>query len=226
MNELFWKDYRVNRLILIIGVVLLLGPVIVGVIGNAVAQVRHDAYVQWFEVVVQAGTVSLCFSLITMLLLGGNAFAGERADRSAEFMAYLPPTRRAKLASKVLLAVPSVTIILLTLLMLCYVIAPMCAEPTENMARMRGEMVSGLLPTALLMFAAAWCASSAMSSTTYAVGIGFAAPWLLYCVLAILHYWVKIESLDVGVWYIRIAIVLTVLGFAGGCILYLRRVEP
>lgn len=226
MNELLWKDYRVNRVVLIVGLVLLLGPPVVGVAGNLYIQARHQTTINWFDVIVQTGVVAMICSLITMALLGGNAFAGERADRSAEFMAYLPPTRKRKLASKVMLALASAVFVLGVVLLICYTLAPAVGEPTVHTVRMRNEIMSTFLPVAALMLAASWCASSFLSSPTYAVGIGFVTPWLVFLILALLEYCVGIEDFDIGLWFARIAILLALLAFFGGCGIYLKRIEP
>ena len=47
---------------------------------------------------------SLALSQLTVALLGGNAIAGEAADCSAEFIAYLPLSRPRLLAGKLSLA--------------------------------------------------------------------------------------------------------------------------
>lgn len=226
MNAVLWKDYRVNRVVLIVGLVLLLGPPIVGVAGNLIIQARHQTTINWFDVIVQTGTIAMICSLITMTLLGGNAFAGERADRSAEFMAYLPPTRKRKLASKVMLALGSAVIILGAILLICYALAPAVGEPTVHSTRMRNDIMSTFLPVAALMLAVSWCGSSFLSSPTYAVGIGFVTPWLLFLILALLEYCVGIEDFSIGLWFSRIAILWTLLAFFAGCGIYLRRVEP
>ena len=46
-----------------------------------------------------------------LALLGGNSIAGERVDRSAEFLAYLPVSRGRILASKLLVALAAVPLI-------------------------------------------------------------------------------------------------------------------
>ncbi len=226
MKELLWKDYRVNRVVLIVGLVLMLGPPVVGVAGNLIIKARYQTTINWFEVIVQTGTVAMLCSLITMALLGGNAFAGERADRSAEFMAYLPPTRERKLASKVTLALVTAIVILNVILLISYALAPAVGEPTVHTVRMRNEIMSTFLPVAALMFAASWCASSFLSSPTYAVGIGFVTPWLLFLILVLIAHCVGIEDFGFGFWFARTAILLALLAFFGGCGIYLKRIEP
>lgn len=226
MNELLWKDYRVNRMVLIVGIVLLFGPLFAVGVVNLYAQVRYADQIYWFDKIVSTGLATLAFAFVTLAMLGGNAFAGERADRSAEFMAYLPPTRRQKLLSKSILALVSVAVVLGVILLICYGLASIVGAPSTHSERLRGEVVYAMIPAVLLTFGAAWCGSSVLSSATFAVGIGFAAPWLLYAILATLKYGVQIPNFGVAFWFALTASVLAVMAFVTGCILYLRRVEP
>ena len=95
MTALLWKDYRLNRLVLFIGVLLLVGPILIAVGSNYYSRWRTGSICAWPDLLVHTEITSLAFSLLTIGLLGGNAVAGERMDRSTEFLAYLPPTRRA-----------------------------------------------------------------------------------------------------------------------------------
>ena len=90
MNWLLWREYRRNRWILIAGATGVLLPYIIAVIFDAN---RSSGFVCAF-------VLSCVFSQMTVALLAGNAVAGERADRSAEFIAYLPWRRSSTFASK------------------------------------------------------------------------------------------------------------------------------
>jgi len=226
MKALLWKDFRFNRMVVIVGLIFLLGPLIAAVAIKLVEQLRYGEPIYWFDVMAKVGAVTLGVSLITLSFLGGNAFAGERADRSAEFMAYLPPTRWRKLASKVVFAAGgSITVVVVTLL-ISYGLASALGEPTSDVVRFRSDIAFAMLPTAALLFAAAWCASSFLSSPTYAAGIGFAAPWLLFLALAMYAYCTEIEGFEIGFWYNAIAYSLALLAFVAGCGIYLKRIEP
>ena len=99
MIWLLWREYRRNRWILAAGAMLLLLPSL-----NALRAGSADIRLALF--------VGYCFFCsLTVALLAGNAIAGERADRSAEFIAYLPPGRWRLLASKLFLSLIRVTVI-------------------------------------------------------------------------------------------------------------------
>lgn len=226
MNALLWKDYRVNRIVVIVAMVILFGPLIVATAVNGILGVRYHAMVNWFEVVTQTACVTLAFSLVTVALVGANAFAGERADRSAEFMAYLPPTRKQKLSSKLIFVACLMTFIVLALLLMFYAVAPVVGEETAHTTRLRHDFTYAMWPTAVLIFGAAWCASSVLSSPTFAAGVGFFAPWLLFALLSLVFYGFDLKEASMQPWWLWTAAPLGVLSFAAGCVYYLRRIEP
>ena len=86
MKWLLWREYRLNRWILITGAVLLLLPYLITLIvlcwPNAISTGANHIV----DSLIVAAFYSLGISQLTVALLGGNAIAGERADRSAEFL--------------------------------------------------------------------------------------------------------------------------------------------
>ena len=90
MNWLLWREYRRNRWILAAGAAGVVLPYIIAVMFDVN---RSSGFIGAFF-------LSCVFSQMTVALLGGNAVAGERADRSAEFIAYLPLRRSSTFASK------------------------------------------------------------------------------------------------------------------------------
>src|SRR5437660_12005022 len=101
MKGLLWKDYRLNRGLLLLGVVAVTGVYLAGLS----AEVSHTwpempASNAWADAIYSYGHMALSVMPFLAALLGGNAIACERADRSAHFLAYLPPTKTQILASK------------------------------------------------------------------------------------------------------------------------------
>jgi ABC-type transport system involved in multi-copper enzyme maturation permease subunit len=226
MRALLWKDYRLNRLLLAIGLGLLLGPYAAVVVWQL-----HSHWpiwpqaAAWAQLLVGASTFSLSLSLLTLVLLAGNAFAGERADRSAEFLAYLPPSRARVLISKALLAFLVATVIwVFNLLVAEGVVPALSAGPV-------GELAVGpnshLATAAVLVFGAGWLGSSFLESPTFATTIGIVAPLAVSSLLALSGVfldWPPRE--DFGFWWDVAFVMVGVLSFAGGTWYYLRRVEP
>jgi len=227
MSALLWKDLRVNRLVLIIGAVLLLGPLLVGAGIRLYCLRRYGVLSEpWCDFWAETGVFSLGLSMLSLALLGGNAIACERADRSAEFLACLPPSRRLVIASKAIVVIGIGLLIWGIGLGVTYGAAALAGDVQEAVARIRGEALPAIAHTAVLLVGAGWLVSSCLSSPAIASGIGIASPILLFALLSVLKYYYGYEDLDMRFWYGTLAVGLGVTGFAAGVVHYLRRVEP
>ena len=227
MKALLWKDCRINRLVLIVGAVMVFGPLVVGIIINGIAEWRYGfPGTPWPELIVDTGILGLVLSLLTITLLGGNAVASERVDHSAEFLAYLPASRWAIITSKALLAVVTGVLVWAVGLLIVYSLGPLAGEIPAHAIRIRIEAIPALATTSVFLFGAAWLGSCCLASPTMATGIGFGAPWLLYAALAIWKFFFDHPDFPIGRWYYTLAVSLGVLCFIAGIVYYVRRVEP
>ena len=105
MKALLWKDYRLNRGVLLLGVVGMAGVYVVGlVVEVGYTWPALPAAETWAGAICSYGHLALGGVSYVAAMLGGNAIACERSDRSAHFLAYLPPTKAQILASKFLVA--------------------------------------------------------------------------------------------------------------------------
>ena len=111
MKWLFWREYRLNRLILIIFTLLLFLPYVIALIALSWPSEHVVRPPDASEAFGGAALYSLVLTQLVVALLGGNAMAGERADRSAHFMAYLPVSRARRVGCKLTLALSVVTLI-------------------------------------------------------------------------------------------------------------------
>jgi ABC-type transport system involved in multi-copper enzyme maturation permease subunit len=226
MKALLWKDCRVNRLVLVIGLMALVGPPLVGMAMNLYSLWRYEMLARpWPMLFVIVGVTSLALSLLTVALLGGNAIACERMDRSAEFLAYLPPTRLAIIISKAILAIGTALFIWACNLALVYGVAPLSGTLTDDVIRLRADAVPDLTFMAVFLFGVAWLASSFLDSPAIATGIGIAGPIAVFFVVSLLHYHFHFQ-IEAHFWYRVLCVTLGVLGFAIGTGYFLRRVEP
>ena len=230
MNALLWKDYRVNRLVLLTGLVLLMAPLVAFCTLNAVSQWRYGQPIfPWPAALSFASVLSLLLSCITLTLLGGAAFACERCDRSAEFLAGLPATRLQIIGSKVVIAVGAGLVIWAVDLLVFFIIAPysgeMGTETVENFANFRTKMLPMLAAMSLSMFGAAWFGSSFLPSHNIAAGLAFGFPVLVFGILRTVEF--VLEQTEFAVdWLPTVLAVLGLAGFLGGILIYARRVEP
>jgi ABC-type transport system involved in multi-copper enzyme maturation permease subunit len=229
MRWLLWREYRLNRLIVITGAVILVLPYLAaaGVLIWAPQPFVADAP-NAFVAFGRAAACSFICSQLTLGLLGGNAIAGERADRSAEFVAYLPITRSRRLLAKLLLVFISVAVIWL------FNLAAMSIVLSFGPDRFLPHLGDGVVQaaffavTGLTFFGVAWFVSSLQSSPTFAVCAGLITPFLLLICLQAIAWVVDVLSFAkiITAGYAITSPLLAIIGFVVGTILFLRRVEP
>ncbi len=225
LKALVWKDYRVNRLILIVGLVLLIVPHLIAWVYVWREQPPRE-YLQW--TLLAASAYSIILSQVTLTLLGGNAIAAERVDRSAEFLGYLPPSRAMIIASKALLAFVTALVIWgVNLVVFCLV------APWEGLANMGGdaqtmfEMPRYVAATGVCMFGIAWLGSSCLASPTFAIFGGLVSPLVVHLSLMSCSTGLGWPTMaDLGHWYFGTCLVLGCLCFVSGTWYFVRRVEP
>jgi ABC-type transport system involved in multi-copper enzyme maturation permease subunit len=227
MRALLWKDYRVNLYVLGLGAVLLFGPALGAQIINIWAHWEHGTALRpWGWILAYSTPMALAFSLITIAGLGGNAVASERANRSAEFLAYLPPSRGAIISSKAIVAVGAAAFIWGIGITLIYVVAPQLGPVEEGLTELRDRMLPPLASTSVLLFGAAWLGSSFLPTHTLATGFGIATPIALLCLLWAVEFFFELRGFDLGWWYRTLCIPLGITAFVAGVVCYVRRVEP
>ena len=111
MRALLWKDYRLNRSLLILQAALLILIYVIGIVTQIVAVWPNKPTANdWAGTLVSYGSLTMYLTFCFTGLLGGHAIACERGDRSAHFLACLPPTRMQILASKLIIAASVVSL--------------------------------------------------------------------------------------------------------------------
>jgi ABC-type transport system involved in multi-copper enzyme maturation permease subunit len=227
MNWLIWKDYRHNRVIVYAGLVLLLFPYLIAFkLGWDRAPSSPPS--KWTQFIASAGLYSLGLGQITIALIGGNVIAGERVDRSAEFLASLPISRRKILLSKLLLSL-AIAAVIWGNLFVSWLLMNTSPELAEQLHGRQIIMpIAIIAAVGLLFFGVAWLFSSFLSSPTFAVAAALIAPLLVGWGLMGIGYLSGVTDRDLNFpyCYSGIASVLGLACFAGGAWYYLRRVEP
>jgi ABC-type transport system involved in multi-copper enzyme maturation permease subunit len=228
MKALLWKDYYINRPLLVFTAVLLALPYVFFGGANLFWEWRRGWIEPWSAVLQDAGLVSLVLTVLVTAVLGGQAIASERADRSAEFLGYLPVSRRAIIGSKVIFALAVCLCMWTFNLAILFVTAPYLCDPVEGTSGsgLPPSVVPGLAATAVLTFGAAWLASALLRSPAIAFVLGVAAPIVLLVALETPAAVLRLSLFDWGYWYRLAGVVLGISGFATGVAVYLRRVEP
>ncbi len=233
MNWLFWKEYRQNRVVVIALLVMLVVPHLFGLYAmewewreHSWQTLLHD----WREILLYASLYSLVISQVALALIGGNAIAGERADRSAEFQVYLPLPREKILTAKLLLVLAiAATIWLINPLIVCSTLAS-----SDSHLQMFGDASTFMLNTAitgLVFFCAAWFFSTILRSPTFSVIAGLVTPLIIISLILFGMYLIYgdreipgAESI-IQICYLCLSLAVALPSFGFGTWLYLRRVE-
>ena len=210
MNWLLWREYRRNRWILAMGAVTLLLPSLLVFLSDERDSVRRLAYF-----------VAYCtFTPGTVALLAAHTMAGERADRSAEFIAYLPLGRWRILASK--LFPPLIAIVVISTVYLLGL--------PSGLAHFID--LFSLVITLLLIFGVCWLVSSFQSSTVIAFVSGAAAPVLIVVYMLVssnlgpsFHEMTPKDIVAFSLWYAAICLPVAVVCFGIGTWNFLRQRE-
>ena len=230
MRTLFWKDYRVNRQVLVMGLFLLVTPylAVLSYLWYSEGLIGTSASV-WAALLQTGARASLIFSVLTIALLGGNIIAGERRDRSAEFLAYLPPSRAAILGSKTLLSAAVFAVIWSVYLVIAELVVPWLIGG-ENATRGSEQFTDArnmVVAVAVALFGMAWLGSSMLESPTYSIAIGVGAAIIAPLMLNLCYFYTGWpQRTDFLMWLQISYFVFGGGGFVIGWMCYLRRVEP
>lgn len=229
MRWLIWREYRLNRPSLIFGAVMLLLPYLIALIALWYGE-RHEIHSgpnDRSDMFVVAAIFSIYLSQLTLGVLGGNALAGERADRSAEFMAYLPVARSRRLVAKVIVAAAAAAVVwTLNGSVLGAFLSPSWVGMPVDLWKILGYTAI----TGMTFYGVGWFVSSFQSSPTFAVAAGLLTPLAIAMGLQLLHWSTGdlIAQFDEmrGLLYVSSTSVVASVGFFAGTVYYLRRVEP
>ncbi|MCG8650094.1 MAG: ABC transporter permease [Pirellulales bacterium] len=230
MGTLIKKDLRICRLPLVTGLLLLLGPYAIAVMITMNMPLWNDAASQtaWAILLAMGSFLSLTCSLPTLAMLAGNIIAVERSDRSAEFLAYLPPSRSQILLSKFIVLAGAIVVIYGLNLPLLW-LANWLASDTDAMGMFTDNTFPIWYVTALncVMVGVGWSCSACFESTGPAVGLAFASPLALQAAIQLTRYTTTLlDNWIFPSFYFGSCIGLGLVTFLAGTVYYLRRVGP
>ena len=176
MRWLLWKEYRHNRLIVFAGLFLLLAPYVIATcfgFGERWFDWSKDfgpAYrpTRWVEIFAAAAIWGVTISQFTLALVGGNAIAGERVERTAEFLYSLPIPRRRMVASKLLLASLITAVIWLPNATILWCLMEAAGGSAGDLHKFLQPAMDVAL-TGLTFFCVAWFLSCYIASPVFAI---------------------------------------------------------
>jgi len=230
MRALIWKDIRLNRPALLLGAVLFLLPYIAVLAISVHSRLRGGASLWRYDPVLMAGFVSLLLSLLTLTILSGSSLAAEREDRSAEFLACLPPTRWMVVGSKAaVIGFVSLLVFGINLLTILCVAPLLEGAPTEFIPGVHDRPAVEFLTitiAATLLMGVAWFCSSCVGRASTAIAAALLAPPGLAGVLLIALYTLDVPLSWLGPTFRIAAVLLGIAGMVAGTIVFVRRFEP
>jgi ABC-type transport system involved in multi-copper enzyme maturation permease subunit len=240
MKWLVWKDYRVNRPVFITALVLLIVPHVLAAIlvwyGGGLREHRAHLHLGPPGVIplslaqqcfMMSSVCSLALLQLVFALLGGNSIAGERIDRSAEFLAYLPVSRGRILASKLLVALAAVPLVWLPNLAVLTIVGAFNEPVPVDATGPLGGLIS-LAVIGLTFFCVAWFLSCVLESPTFSACAGLIAPLLVAMGMGWATHLLRLTFGENAIlfWYWGLCLAISASGFWAGTFHYLRRVEP
>lgn len=229
MLELVKKDFGMCKMLLIGGAVAVLLPYLAfGVYGLYEMNSSGMNTKQFWGMGLATATMfSSVITIVSLPFLGGYIVAGERRERSAEFLAYLPPKRTAILVSKLLICVGWTIFVLTVFLAFSQWLIPRLMGD-ESTLQMNWETTPGMFAMFASMFCVAWMLSCIITSPVFSVVGGLCTPFvvLIFALSASVAFEQRIDHmmspLNMFIGFTSIAVI----SFATGCFCYVRRVEP
>lgn len=225
MNWVLWREYRLNRWILVLGVVALVLPYIAALIIFGDMSEMDGAPPSVSEIFGGGILASFVATQVVLAILGGNAIAGERADRSAEFMGYLPVPRTLRLRAKLTLASLLLTVSWGVSALAIGIVALLDPEIVQH-PEFSGVVVGGICiaATSLATYALCWLISSMTTNPAIAVMGGLVTVGIGLILLSVSATESNVTSLLIG--YTIFCLTLAGVCFWTGTRHYLKRVEP
>ena len=217
LRALLWKDFRQHGKFLIASVALLLIPYVIAVVFLIANQMREYPVEEWIRFFSAASLANVFLAIVLVAFIAGDTFAGERADRSAEFTAYLPIDRKTAVLSKLITALGVCVVLLAAMLVIAWLLTPSDISPDD----------AGLfLSTAIPLFGVAWLFSSFLRTPAMAAAVGIAFPVGLGFTCLFFSELESMQKTDMGTVFLVVSIAVGLSCFAAGVVHYIRRVEP
>jgi len=232
-DQLVWREWRRSRTILFValGIIVALLLLVFSLpqppetAGGKISVVDRMAVVGFF-----ATWIAVHVSVFLLPMIAANSLAGERADRSAEFIAPLPVSRSVRLVAKVVL-LAAVAIALWAPVLL---VAPLLgnsqlvkADDYRSGLGLLGMVAAfTLLATALAWLLAGWVESPVIAAVG-AIAIPVAVPWVMFSLqvpflapASFFSLWFDSQGIPQS-----LTLLVAAAFFAAGSALYVRRLE-
>jgi hypothetical protein len=229
MRALVRKDFRINWIPIMIGILCTLAPYAIVAIAVTHMPLWQEATTAsaWAVLLVTGCHFSVMSFQAAFAMLCGHAIAAERGDRSIEFLWYLPPSRWQILLSKAVVVL-GMAAAAWGLNLAATLAANQLAGDTDaaRMLTLHMASISRLAAIGVLAAGAGWCASSMFASAGPPVALALLAPLVLVGLLQATMYLVNWpDEISFADTYFTTCWLIGAALFAAGVVYFLRRVE-
>ncbi len=228
-RALIRKDLQISRLpLLLASCLLVVSPLAIAILMSIDSVLMKQTMErQLFALLIGSGFAIHVTAQLSLAILSANLIAVERVDRSADFLAYLPPNRDMVLRSKA--TVLGATALILLLVPLALTGSALCWGERPGPAPSI-EMFHILLTISAIGVCAAgigWWASCTLSSNAVAILLALLAPALPSISVLLICLALGIEdAAHAGALLAAVCLATGTAGFVLGTRHYLRRNEP
>ena len=238
-DQLVWREWRRSRTMFFVALGIIVALLLLvfsqpqtppEAAGGKISVVDRMAVVGYF-----ATWIAVHVSVFLLPMIAANSLAGERADRSAEFIAPLPVSRAVRLIAKVVLLAAVAIALWAPMLVVASLLRSSQLDKADDYRLGLGllGMVATftLLATALAWLLAAWVESPVIAAVG-AIAIPIAIPMFLFYVPTIANrppfrdpsvfysFWIDSAGMPQPLTFLVAAAF-----FAAGSTLYMRRLE-
>ena len=233
-DQLVWREWRRSRTILFVALGIIVALLLLvfsqpqtppEAAGGKISVVDRMAVVGYF-----ATWIAVHVSVFLLPMIAANSLAGERADRSAEFIAPLPVSRSVRLVAKVVqLAAVAIALWAPVLLVASLLRSSQLVKADDyrfGLGLLGMVATFTLLATALAWLLAAWVESPVIAALG-AIAIPVAVPWVMFSLqvpflapASFFSFWIDSEGIPQS-----LTLLVAAAFFAAGSALYVRRLE-
>ena len=225
------KDWRAYRPITLATFILSTLPYVIYFSLTLVPDPRSPS--PWtLAIYMPCATIGLMLTAVMAVTFAGTSIAAERRDRTLDFLNMLPPKRWQILLSKLAIAIPflALCIAVHAAVLIGGLYQVWSNFPTGNFFSaqvIQYLIVTGLCACGTIMaFGIAWLLSTFLSSPVVSTWVAIAAAVATAAVVGQLDYMGGWSDAYTNIFWCGISLSVGVGSFIGGCVHYLRRVEP
>jgi ABC-type transport system involved in multi-copper enzyme maturation permease subunit len=233
MKQLLRKDWVIYRWpIIAAGILWTVGPLLTWVCWimrdpNRMGSNPGD-YVGTF------GVASLAVTVILAAIFGGGAFASERHDRTADFMAMLPVTRGKIIVSKLVISGSCIVLLWLLGLLTCFFSELIYKKFLVDRGLVSfaasldwGADLMPFLALGIMAFGIAWFFSSLINQAAVAATVSVVITVSLFVLINVFaDHWRWFLEFSPNIVFTSLPLLFGITSFVLGTVQYLKRVRP